>query len=117
MDGYGFCTPARSIGRVKGFYGNFTVTVKALAYLLTLGREGVPEASENAVLNANYMMWRLAKTYDMAYNGWCMHEFVMTLEKLHKDTGVSAMDIAKGLLDHGIHPPTMYSPPSSSTRR
>lgn len=82
----------------------------SLAYLLTLGREGVPEASENAVLNANYMMWRLAKTYDMAYNGWCMHEFVMTLEKLHKDTGVSAMDIAKDLLDHGIHPPTMYSP-------
>lgn len=109
-DGYGFFTPAHSIGRVKGFYGNFTVTVKALAYLLTLGREGVPEASENAVLNANYMMWRLAKTYDMAYNSWCMHEFVMTLEKLRKDTGVSAMDIAKGLLDHGIHPPTMYFP-------
>ena len=56
------------------------------------------------------MMSRLAKTYDMAYNGWCMHEFVMTLEKLHKETGVSAMDIAKGLLDHGIHPPTMYFP-------
>ena len=109
-EGYGFYTPAHSIGRVKGFYGNFTVTVKALAYLLTLGREGVPEASENAVLNANYMMWRLAKTYDMAYNGWCMHEFVMTLEKLHKETGVSAMDISKGLLDHGIHPPTMYFP-------
>ena len=107
---YRFFTPKRSIGRVKGFYGNFTVTVKALAYILTLGRERLPEAAENAVLNANYMMARLSKTYDMAYSGFCMHEFVMTLEQLHKDTGVAAMDIAKGLLDNGIHPPTMYFP-------
>lgn len=107
---YRFFTPSRSIGRMKQFYGNFTVAVKALAYLLTLGRERLPEAAENAVLNANYMMSRLAKTYDMAYNGPCMHEFVMTLEGLHKETGVSALDIAKGLLDHGIHPPTMYFP-------
>ena len=107
---YRFFTPKRSIGRVKGFYGNFTVTVKALAYILTLGRERLPEAAENAVLNANYMMARLSKTYDMAYSGFCMHEFVITLEQLHKDTGVAAMDIAKGLLDNGIHPPTMYFP-------
>ncbi len=107
---YRFTEPQASIGRVKSFYGNFTVAVKALAYLLTLGRERLPEAAENAVLGANYMMSRLAKTYDMAYNGPCMHEFVMTLDRLHKETGVSAMDVAKGLLDHGIHPPTMYFP-------
>lgn len=105
-----FFTPQQSIGRVKGFYGNFTVAVKALAYILTLGRERLPEAAYNAVLNANYMMTRLAKTYNMAYNTACMHEFVMTLDQLHKDTGVSAMDVAKGLLDNGIHPPTMYFP-------
>lgn len=99
-----------SIGRVKGFYGNFLVVVKALSYILTLGSEGITEASQNAVLNANYMMTRLAPYYDMAYHERCMHEFVMDLGKLKKDTGVSALDIAKGLLDNGIHPPTMYFP-------
>ncbi len=102
--------PEQSIGPVKDFYGNFTVVVKALTYLLTLGREGVPEAAENAVLNANYMMRRLREKYEMACGAGCMHEFVMDLSKLKEETGVSAMDIAKGLLDHGIHPPTMYFP-------
>ena len=63
-----------------------------------------------AVLNANYMMQQLSDTYEAAYKGRCMHEFVLTLEKLHHETGVSALDIAKGLLDEGIHPPTMYFP-------
>ena len=102
--------PEKSIGRVKSFYGNFLVVVKALTYIMTLGKEGIPEAAKNAVLNANYMMARLKGTYDMAYDEFCMHEFVMTLQKLHDDTGVSALDIAKGLLDNGIHPPTMYFP-------
>ena len=109
-DLYKFVTPINSIGRMKNFYGNFTVIVKALTYVMTLGKEGIPEASMNAVLNANYMMSQLKDTYDMAYAGPCMHEFVMTLDKLHHDTGASALDIAKGLLDHGIHPPTMYFP-------
>ena len=107
---YHFATPEHSIGRVKDFYGNFTVVVKALTYILTLGREGIPEAAENAVLNANYMMQRLKEKYTMAYDVPCMHEFVMCLEDLLHETGVSAMDIAKGLLDNGIHPPTMYFP-------
>ena len=108
--GWQLVQPEHSIGRVKSFYGNFTVVVKALTYILTLGRTGIPEAAKNAVLNANYMMKRLSEKYAMAYSGPCMHEFVMTLEDLHHETGVSAMDIAKGLLDHGIHPPTMYFP-------
>lgn len=103
-------TPARSIGSVKAFYGNFLVVVRALSYLLTLGREGIPEAARNAVLNANYMMAKLQDLYPMAYSGICMHEFVMSLEKMKHETGVSAMDIAKSLLDYGIHPPTMYFP-------
>ena len=100
----------QSIGSVKMFYGNFGVVVKALAYIMTLGREGIPEASSNAVLNANYMMNKLSDLYQMAYNETCMHEFVMTLEGLKRDIKVSAMDIAKALLDYGIHPPTMYFP-------
>ena len=109
-DGYHLVKPEHSIGRVKDFYGNFTVVVKALTYLLTLGKEGIPEAAENAVLNANYMMHRLREKYEMACGEQCMHEFVMDLSRLKEETGVSAMDIAKGLLDHGIHPPTMYFP-------
>ena len=103
-------TPKESVGKVRSFYGNFLVVVRALTYILTLGREGIPEASENAVLNANYMLSRLKDTYDIAYPGPCMHEFVMDLSSLKAKTGVSAMDVAKRLLDCGIHPPTMYFP-------
>ena len=100
----------QSIGAVKSFYGNFLVVVRALCYLLSLGKEGVPEASQNAVLNCNYMMSHLKDLYDIAFDTGCMHEFVMTLENLKKENGVTAMDIAKALLDNGIHPPTMYFP-------
>ena len=101
---------AQSVGQVRAFYGNFAVTLRALCYILSLGGQGLREASENAVLNANYMMHALKDTYDMAYDHTCMHEFVMTLERLKHETGVSALDVAKGLLDAGIHPPTMYFP-------
>ena len=100
----------QSIGAVKSFYGNFLVVVRALCYLLSLGKEGVPEASQNAVLNCNYMMSHLKDLYDIAFDTGCMHEFVMTLENLKKEKGITAMDIAKALLDNGIHPPTMYFP-------
>ena len=99
-----------SIGNVRSFGGNFLVIVRALTYLLTIGREGVPEAARHAVLNANYMRVGLADLFPMAYDRICMHEFVMTLEKLKEETGVSALDVAKAMLDHGIHPPTMYFP-------
>ena len=105
-----FERPSRSIGEMKSFYGNFLVVVRALTYILTLGREGIREASQNAVLNANYMRCALKDLYTMAYDETCMHEFVMSLADLKKGTGISAMDIAKGLLDNGIHPPTMYFP-------
>ncbi|PWM36283.1 MAG: glycine dehydrogenase subunit 2 [Clostridiales bacterium] len=110
-EGYRFAAPGEcSIGRVKSFYGNFLVVVRALCYLLMLGREGIPAAAQGAVLNANYMMKKLSSTYDIPYPGPCMHEFVMSLQSLKDDCSVSAMDIAKGLLDRGIHPPTMYFP-------
>ena len=107
---FGFEYPEKSIGRVKLFYGNFTVCVKALTYVCTLGKEGISEAAKNAVLNANYMMACLKEKFDMAYDGPCMHEFVMNLTRLHHETGVSALDIAKGMLDFDLHPPTMYFP-------
>ncbi len=96
--------------QVRSFQGNFLVVVRALAYLLALGREGIPEAAENAVLNANYLMAKLKGTYTPAYDRLCMHEFVLDLSDLKKETGVSALDVAKSLIDEGIHPPTMYFP-------
>ena len=109
-NGYRHVPRPKSMGAVKQFNGNFLVIVRALTYMLTLGKEGIPEASANAVLNANYMRVRLAQKYEMAYNTTCMHEFVMDLSELKHRTGVSALDVAKGLLDYGIHPPTMYFP-------
>ncbi len=99
-----------SIGKVKAFYGNFDVIVRAYAYILTLGKEGIKEAAENAVLNAIYLRVKIAPYFRTAYDRTCMHEFVLGLDKFHHDTGVSAMDVAKALIDKGIHPPTMYFP-------
>jgi glycine dehydrogenase subunit 2 len=99
-----------SIGRVKAFYGNFLVVVKALTYMITLGGNGLKDASENAVLNANYMMHKLKDKFDIPFEGYCMHEFVMSMENLKKEKGVAAIDIAKAMHDYGMHPPTMYFP-------
>ncbi len=96
--------------QVRSFRGNFLVVVKALTYMMTLGKEGIPEAAQNAVLNANYLMQALKGAYEPAYDRICMHEFVMDLSKLKKETGVTALDVAKSLIDEGIHPPTMYFP-------
>ena len=96
--------------KVRSFYGNFGVCVRALCYVLSLGAEGVPETSANAVLNANYMRVMLKDDMDMAFDGICMHEFVANMSRLKDETGVSALDIAKAMLDYGIHPPTMYFP-------
>lgn len=107
---YSFEKPEKSIGDVRAFYGNFLVYVKALAYILMVGKEGIPAASKNAVLNANYMKAKLQDIYPMAYDVTCMHEFVMCLEDMKHELDVSALDVAKALLDRGIHPPTMYFP-------
>lgn len=107
---YELVKPEHSVGAIKAFYGNFLVVVKTWAYLLSLGSEGIRETAMNAVLNANYMMHQLKDTYDLAYDQTCMHEFVISLNKEKHNCNVSAMDIAKALLDYGIHPPTMYFP-------
>ena len=108
---YSLYNPEKSIGRVRSFYGNFLVVVRALSYILSLGKEGIPEAATGAVLNANYLMRKLEKGgYTMAYPHHCMHEFVIDIGPLKKETGVTALDVAKRSLDFGIHPPTMYFP-------
>jgi len=109
-NGYSFSNAENSIGSVKEFYGNFGVIIRALAYVMVLGREGIPEAATNAVLNANYMRAALQDTYSIPFNDICMHEFVMSIEDLKKEKGVTALDIAKALLDYGVHPPTIYFP-------
>ena len=96
--------------QVRSFVGNFLVTVKALTYIMTLGREGIPEAAKNAVLNANYLQEKIKGTFKPAFDRICMHEFVLDLSEYKKATGVSALDVAKSLIDYGMHPPTMYFP-------
>ncbi|MBM7633676.1 aminomethyl-transferring glycine dehydrogenase subunit GcvPB [Geomicrobium sediminis] len=99
----------QSIGRVKPFYGNFGINVRAYSYIRTMGLEGLKQVSEDAVLNANYLMKRLEPYYDVPYSQYCKHEFVVSAKR-QKDQGVRALDIAKRLLDYGYHPPTMYFP-------
>ncbi|ALP38046.1 glycine dehydrogenase [Paenibacillus sp. IHB B 3084] len=98
-----------SIGRVKAFYGNFGILVRAYAYIRSYGPDGLKRVSECAVLNANYMMHRLAPHFDIPYPGYCKHEFVMSGRGLKK-FGVRTLDVAKRLLDFGYHPPTIYFP-------
>lgn len=98
-----------SIGKIKAFYGNFLVFVKAYTYLLVLGREGVKKAAELAVLNANYIKSKLRGYYDLPFEGDNMHEVVFS-DKIQNEYDIKTMDIAKRLLDYGYHPPTIYFP-------
>ena len=99
-----------SIGYIAPFYGNFGVILRAYAYLLTLGREGLVRVSENAVLNANYVASQLEAYYDRRYKRPCMHECVLSGKRQLDANGVHTLDIAKGLIDRGFHPPTIYFP-------
>lgn len=106
---YGFIHPEKSIGRVKTFYGHFGVLVRAYTYISMLGQEGLRDAAEKAVLNANYLQEKLKGTYTLPYDRVCMHEFV--LEGRWKDVpDIHALDIAKRLMDYKFHPPTNYFP-------
>lgn len=98
-----------SIGSIKDFYGNFSVFIRAYAYILMLG-QNLKHASENAVLNANYLKEKLKKYYDLPYEEPCMHEFVLSGEKQKQESGVSTLHIAKALMDGNTHPPTVYFP-------
>jgi glycine dehydrogenase subunit 2 len=107
--GYVLAAPERSIGRVGLFHGNFGVMVRAYAYIRTLGAAGLREVSDNAVLNANYVLARLRDAYRLPYDRRCMHEVVFSGSR-QKAKGVKTLDIAKRLIDYGFHPPTIYFP-------
>lgn len=98
-----------SVGKVKAFFGNFGIMVRAFTYILEMGGPGLTHASRMAVLNANYLRARLREAYEVAFDRPCMHEVILTDRKV-RDTGVETMDIAKRLMDHGFHPPTVYFP-------
>jgi glycine dehydrogenase subunit 2 len=99
----------KSVGRIRAFYGNVSVIVKAYAYVRALGGEGLARASRAAVINANYLLSKLKETFPAPHGDRCMHEFVLTASNL-KEYGVRALDVAKALIDRGFHPPTVYFP-------
>ncbi len=110
---------SRSIGRMRGFHGNYGCFVRAYAYICSLGADGLRDASETAVLNANYLLARLrdrdahppvAEYLPLAYGELCMHEFVLSGGPMKRELGLKTLDLAKRLLDFGFHPPTVYFP-------
>jgi glycine dehydrogenase subunit 2 len=105
----------KSIGRLRGFQGNYGTFVRSYAYIRSLGAEGLKDASVTAVLNANYLLARLqredvAKYLPLAYGTRCMHEFVLSGAPMKRELGIKTLDLAKRLLDHQVHPPTVYFP-------
>lgn len=106
---YRLIEPEHSIGKTAAFHGNFGMLVRAYTYIRGLGAEGLREISENAVINANYILSALKNDYHLPYDRSCMHEVVFSA-RTQKAVGVSALDVAKRLIDYGIHPPTMYFP-------
>ena len=109
-DSYSLTKPAKSIGQVRTFFGNVGILLRGYFYIRTLGGPGLREASENAVLNANYILSQVKDFLEVPHGDRCMHEFVASARKIKEDTGVTTMDIAKRLLDYGFHAPTVYFP-------
>lgn len=111
VDGkYTFVHPAKSIGRVKNFWGNFGMHVRAYTYIRHLGLPGLRRVSEDAILNANYIRANLKDTYYLPYERTCMHEVVLSSKNIKQQTGIKTLDVAKRLIDYGMHPPTVYFP-------
>ena len=101
--------PEHTVGRLNGFYGSFGILVRAYAYIRSLGKAGLKEISESAIINANYIQEKLKNDYKLTSSRYCMHETVLSASQ-QKEDGVKAIDIAKKLLDEGFHAPTMYFP-------
>jgi len=99
----------KTIGRIRSFYGNFLICVRAYAYILAMGGNGLRRASATAVVNANYLKSKLRKHYYLAYDAPCLHECVFS-DKHQRRNDITALDIAKRLIDYGYHPPTIYFP-------
>jgi glycine dehydrogenase subunit 2 len=100
----------KSIGRLRSFVGNFGMMVRAYAYIREMGGEGLRNATDLAVLNANYVRAKLRDVYDVPYDTTCMHEVILSDKRLARETGIKTLDVAKRLIDYGFHPPTVYFP-------
>jgi len=100
----------KTIGRLRSFVGNFGMMVRAYAYIREMGREGLRDATDLAVLNANYVRAKLHDVYDVPYGASCMHEVILSDKRLARETGIKTLDVAKRLIDYGFHPPTVYFP-------
>jgi glycine dehydrogenase subunit 2 len=98
-----------SVGRIRSFYGNFGIIIRAWVYIREMGKNGLKKATEFAVLNANYVKKRLKDSFNLVYNNDCLHEVVFN-DKSQRSQNISTMNIAKRLIDYGIHPPTIYFP-------
>jgi glycine dehydrogenase subunit 2 len=109
-DRYRLSTPSKSIGRVRSFFGNVGILLRGYFYLRTLGPDGVRKMSEQAVLNANYLKYLLSDVLPVPHGERCMHEFVASCKSIKEEKGITAMDLAKRLLDYGFHAPTVYFP-------
>jgi glycine dehydrogenase subunit 2 len=109
-EGFELSTPQSSIGRIRGFHGNFMVLVRAYAYIKRLGAEGIKRVAENAVLNANYIRVKVSDYWRVPFDRTCMHEFVARPTKEMREAGIHTIDIAKRLIELGYHPPTVYFP-------
>jgi glycine dehydrogenase subunit 2 len=109
-DKYTFVQPEKSIGRVKNFWGNFGMHVRAYTYIRHLGLAGLQRVSEDAIINANYVRVNLKDTYWLPYERICMHEVVLSGKNIKQETGIRTLDVAKRLIDKGYHPPTVYFP-------
>ena len=109
-DNYEWYQPKYSIGRMHGYHGNFLVALRALAYMMLLGKEGLDSLGSYAVLNARYLASKVSSTIPLAYEKPCMHEFVATVKELKKTNKIKAYDVGKALLDRGFHSPTIYFP-------
>ena len=110
IEKFSLVTPPQSVGRLGPFAGNFGALVRAYSYIRTLGDVGIAEVSEDAVINANYILSQLRGVYDLPHDRHCKHEVVFSAKNLKDKYGVSAKDVCKRLIDYGIHPPTMYFP-------
>ena len=110
QNSYSLYSPEKTIGKMGAFHGNFGALVRAYSYIKTLGNPGINQISQNAVINANYIRSQLKDYYELPFDRTCMHEVVFSAKKYKQEYGISALDIAKRLIDYGIHPPTMYFP-------
>src|SRR5690606_33877029 len=102
-------TDDTTFGRLKGFQGQFGMMVRALSYMMSHGADGLKQVAEDAVLNANYILSQLKDDYHVPFPGTCMHECLLT-DKKQKDAGISTNEVAKTLIEYGIHPMTVYFP-------